>query len=511
MRHGSRQSTARFVRPFVRPAISLALAVFVLLAFAPVSALRVYAAAPQQLPWPVGSSHTITGNTYGCNTHTGTEAYAIDFGDLGGTSYWPIAAVQAGKAHRLVTTDGGNAIWVAHSDGTNAYYGHMSSFSVADGATVRIGTVLGMSGKTGAASGIHLHFSMHKSGSPWGTALLPEPMSGYSDFRHYGYTQDKGCGTFVQRSSAYLSTAPPNGQQVTVARHPNGIRIDLFVMGINGAAYHAAMTDGVTLGSWESLGGTILGAPNASWRGDGSELDVFAIYSNHVVYEDRLVSGAWLGWKPLTGTSGTRAREEVTVARAPDGVRLDLFIRGTDGYAWHGSMLNGSTLGAWELLSFGQVSDTPILGAPAASWAGDGGVLSAFAIGTNHSVYRDEYSVGRIGWAGWQQLTGGSGAAGSEMVGVARGADGVRLDLFVRAGDGKAWHAALVDGSTIGAWGSLASSSLQKILGAPTGTWNWSGTSLDAFAIGGNNSIVYRDRMVNGTWTGWGKLSGTSG
>jgi hypothetical protein len=498
---------------------AVALGLSLVIALAPFRAMTVHAAAPQQLPWPASSTHTITGNSYGCGTHTGTEAYAIDFGDIGGTTTWPITAVAAGTAHRIFTTAGGNAIWIDHHDGTNSYYGHMSSYSVAEGAAVNAGTVLGLSGKTGTnVAGIHLHFSMHTGGTPFGTALRAEPMSGYVDFGHYGYTLDNGCTTFVQRPSGYISTEPPSGQQVTVARYPSGTRMDLFVRGINGAAYHAVMSDPDHISTWQNIGGGLLGDPNASWRGDGSELDVFVVATNHLVYEDKFVpsTATWSGWKALTGISGARAREEVTVTRATDGIGLDLFIRESDGLGWHAEMPDGKTLGPWE-----NMGSTAIRGAPTGSWKRSGVELTAFAIGAaDHIVYRNRalpcttppcpQLPSGFTWRGWQQLTGTSGAVGTEMVGVAREPAGIRLDLFVRGSNGVGYHAPMVDGLTLGSWASVPG---LGIMGAPTATWNAAGTEVDAFAVSAVNETVYRNRLNVSTnaWSGWLKLSGVSG
>jgi surface antigen len=296
-----------------------------------------------------------------------------------------------------------------------------------------------------------------------------------------------------------------NGQQVTIARHPNGVRLDLFIRGLDGGAWHAWMSDGLTwLNNWEPLGGSFLGAPTGSWTGDGSELDAFAIGTDHAVWENKMASsGAWGQWALLGGASGTTAREEVTVARYTDGVRLDLFIRGTNGSPQHASMVSGSTLGSWEPLP------GSILGAPWASWRADQTrELDAFAIGVDHIVWEwTSYSDGQ--WS-YRQLSGGSGTAVTEQVGVSRWTDGKGIDLFIRGQDGgQIWHAFMANGSTLGQWGPLGG----NLLGAATASAAAS-AELDAFAVG-KDYTPYENRYIFQSglgwyWAGWRPLGGSA-
>jgi murein DD-endopeptidase MepM/ murein hydrolase activator NlpD len=56
----------------------------------------------------------------------------------------------------------GNYIIVDHADGFQTLYGHLSSASAIEGATVEQGTVIGLSGNTGYSTGPHLHFGLFK-------------------------------------------------------------------------------------------------------------------------------------------------------------------------------------------------------------------------------------------------------------------------------------------------------------------------------------------------------------
>lgn len=97
--------------------------------------------------------------------------------DLFGSPNAPIGAVAAGT----VTFAGGNTccsyglyVIIDHGNGLQTLYAHLSSISVSVGQKVNQGTVLGNGGRTGYATGNHLHFEVHKNGvvvNP--TAYLP--------------------------------------------------------------------------------------------------------------------------------------------------------------------------------------------------------------------------------------------------------------------------------------------------------------------------------------------------
>jgi len=76
----------------------------------------------------------------------------------------PIAAAKKG----IVTFAGGNSccsyglyVVVDHGDGTQTLYGHLSQIAVVQGQQVAQGQQLGFGGRTGYATGNHLHFEIH--------------------------------------------------------------------------------------------------------------------------------------------------------------------------------------------------------------------------------------------------------------------------------------------------------------------------------------------------------------
>jgi murein DD-endopeptidase MepM/ murein hydrolase activator NlpD len=58
----------------------------------------------------------------------------------------------------------GNLVVIKHPGGWETYYAHMSRITVNKGQTVDTGQMVGYMGRTGHATGYHLHFEVHKHG-----------------------------------------------------------------------------------------------------------------------------------------------------------------------------------------------------------------------------------------------------------------------------------------------------------------------------------------------------------
>jgi murein DD-endopeptidase MepM/ murein hydrolase activator NlpD len=119
--------------------------------------------------WPVDQARLTQGFQVGKKVHFGV--------DLAGAKGTPILAAERGVV--VYTGSGftgyGKLIVVEHGTEWATLYSHLSKISVKEGQTVQQGQVIGGMGRTGRASGVHLHFEIRKNRQPVNPlALLPQ-------------------------------------------------------------------------------------------------------------------------------------------------------------------------------------------------------------------------------------------------------------------------------------------------------------------------------------------------
>ena len=87
--------------------------------------------------------------------------------DLAAASGTPILAFGPGTVTMSGWNGGyGNYISIDHGGGLMSFYGHCSALYVSKGAPVKAGQKIAAVGTTGSSTGNHLHFGMHRNGSP---------------------------------------------------------------------------------------------------------------------------------------------------------------------------------------------------------------------------------------------------------------------------------------------------------------------------------------------------------
>ena len=134
-------------------------------------------------PYASGKSYRVL-QGYGSRfSHTGLEAYAVDFDMPEGT---PVHAARSGivarveESHSIGCWEDGcgryaNYIVVLHDDGTTGEYYHLQQNGalVAIGDVVSRGQQIGLSGNTGHTTMPHLHFAVYRA-TEWGnTQSIP--------------------------------------------------------------------------------------------------------------------------------------------------------------------------------------------------------------------------------------------------------------------------------------------------------------------------------------------------
>lgn len=122
------------------------------------SSTGVAAASPSgSLSWPVNGSLSSRYGPRGRGYHRGIDIAAA-YGS-------PIRAAKGGKVVLAGWYyDYGKTVIIAHPDGTQTLYAHASKLLVSPGDVVEKGQIIANVGRTGRASGPHLHFEVHVGG-----------------------------------------------------------------------------------------------------------------------------------------------------------------------------------------------------------------------------------------------------------------------------------------------------------------------------------------------------------
>jgi len=113
--------------------------------------------------WPVRGRIT---SPYGVRVLYGRKEFHAGI-DIGGPSGTNIVAAESGRVSYAGYMRGfGNVIVLSHDGGYSTVYGHNSVNLVKKGQYVKKGSVIGKVGRTGNATGPHLHFEIRLSGKP---------------------------------------------------------------------------------------------------------------------------------------------------------------------------------------------------------------------------------------------------------------------------------------------------------------------------------------------------------
>lgn len=123
--------------------------------------------------WPVDQARLTQGFQVGKKVHWGV--------DLAGPKGTPILAAERGTV--VYTGSGfhgyGKLVVIEHGSEWATLYSHLSKITVHEGQEVHQGETIGAMGRTGHATGNHLHFEIRKNRQPVNPlALLPQEAGG---------------------------------------------------------------------------------------------------------------------------------------------------------------------------------------------------------------------------------------------------------------------------------------------------------------------------------------------
>lgn len=113
--------------------------------------------------WP--TTGIVTSGFGGRDVSVGSKNHkGIDIGNADGTDV--LAADGGTVIYTKYDTSGyGNLIKIQHDDGAVTYYAHLKEILVSDGDKVEQGQHIGEMGRTGVATGSHLHFEIRPDGT----------------------------------------------------------------------------------------------------------------------------------------------------------------------------------------------------------------------------------------------------------------------------------------------------------------------------------------------------------
>jgi len=122
-----------------------------------------------QLLTPLAQNYFICPVAGGCRITQGLHFYnAVDFSN--GRCGEPILAAAGGivqKARSGWNGGAGNVVTILHPNGVVTIYGHLQAIFISPGEEVSQGGIIGTMGKTGRATGCHLHFGVYGARNPF--------------------------------------------------------------------------------------------------------------------------------------------------------------------------------------------------------------------------------------------------------------------------------------------------------------------------------------------------------
>ena len=168
----------------------------------------------------------------------------------------------------------------------------------------------------------------------------------------------------------------------------------IFAVDSSGALQYTLYGNSST---WNSLGGVCTSSPAAvSWSSTSLRLDVFVRGTDGALWHKYYQNG-WSGWESLGGQLASGTGPAVSSWSAG---RLDVFVQGTDGALWH-KWWTGTTWSGWQSLG-GKLTSSP-----AATWdvgATPTNNIHVFVRGSDGAVWQ-KYWTGSA-WSTWKSLGG---------------------------------------------------------------------------------------------------------
>ena len=124
--------------------------------------------------WPTPSGARVATSEFGETRRAGGSRHYRHQGiDISAPKGWPVYATADGIVCETDRDWGGYGkhVVIQHPNGYSTLYAHLAKARVSTGERVRAGQIIGEIGKTGRATGYHLHYEVRRDGRP----LNPRP------------------------------------------------------------------------------------------------------------------------------------------------------------------------------------------------------------------------------------------------------------------------------------------------------------------------------------------------
>lgn len=280
-------------------------------------------------------------------------------------------------------------------------------------------------------------------------------------------------------------------------------RVFVFARSSKGTVRYT-MFDGANWGEWSSIGGSVLGSPDACSPNAG-EVIVFVRSQSSKYYNELFFKNLKFGQNPPKSWVGFRVKvtsDPGAVCRS--GGKVDVFVRGSAAPgAWHAWAENGIWANPFRIDpkpgSDEFRTDEPgiggvgiggdIKGGPdACSWGGQR--LDVFARGLDDYIwhtYRDEQGK----WYGWESVGGLKMASDPSAVARANG----QISIFASDANSHVWTKAYSLGND--RWGPWLPLPVKAIVGGPDAT-RTADNRIDVFARGVDDAIWHTSVTYKG-------------
>jgi|GEM_PF-1737211 len=289
-------------------------------------------------------------------------------------------------------------------------------------------------------------------------------------------------------------------------------KLDIFVTDKNGniltAAWEPAFTDWWH-GWWGLNGGKAkAGAPVNGVSRSANKLDVFVTGTDKYVYTaawEPAFTDWWHGWWKLKNGMAALGGPVTAVSRSAN--KLDVFVVGTDGYAYTAAWEPGFTDGwhGWWRIGNAKFPQGTVINCVSRS----ANKLDIFATDVNGKVLSAAWEPAFTdGWHGWWHIRGGMAAPGAAVTAVSRSAN--KLDIFVVGTDGRAYTAAWEPAFTDGWHGWWVIGGSKFPAGSPLHCVSRSANKLDVFGTDTAGRVItaaWEPSFTDG-WHGWWQIRG---